>query len=423
MRLNSPLFRAEAEQAHRTSTLGKIVLLRPVSFTVLTVAAACMATAVALLFVFGSYTRRTTVEGVVVPDAGLVKVYAQQPGIVLRKVVTEGHRVARGAVLYIVSTELHSSAQGRTQAALIEQARQRRISLLQEIDKTRALQRDERDTLQAKLASLRAESARLDDQLASQSERASIAADGVARYRRLLAQDYISTDQLQQRQADLLDQQSRLLGLRRERANVNQSLKETVNTLAGLALRHQNQLSQATRSVIDVDQTMIESEARRELVVTAPEAGLVTAAIAEPGQMVDTAHPAASIVPDGARWHVHLFLPSEAVGFVRVGDRVRVRYQAFPYQKFGQYHARVTSIARTALSAVELSTGGMLSNDPRGGHAFYRVSATLDSQNVTAYGKPQPLQAGMALQADILRERRRLYEWVLEPLYSLTGKL
>ncbi|MET5012441.1 secretion protein HlyD, partial [Burkholderia pseudomallei] len=31
--------------------------------------------------------------------------------------------------------------------------------------------------------------------------------------------------------------------------------------------------------------------------------------------------------------------------------------------------------------------------------------------------------AGMALQADVLQERRRLYEWVLEPLYSLTGKL
>lgn len=420
---NSSLFRPEAEQAQRTSALGDIILLRPVSFTFLTVAAACMAFAVALLFVFGSYTRRTTVDGLVMPDVGLVKVYAQQPGVVLRKAAIEGQRVTRGAVLYTVSTELQSAAQGRTQAALIEQARQRKTSLLQEIDKTRSLQQDERDTLSAKLASLRAELARLDDQLVSQRERASIAADGVERYRRLLARDYISTDQLQQRQADLLDQNSRLLALRRERANVNQSLKEAVNTLAGISLRHQNQLSQAKRGVIDVDQMLIESEARRELVVTAPEAGLVTAAIAEPGQMIGTTHPAASIVPDGARWQVHLFLPSEAIGFVRIGDKVRVRYQAFPYQKFGQYHARVTSIARTALSAGELSASGMLATDPRGGNTFYRVIATLDTQNVTAYGKPQPLQAGMALQADILRERRRLYEWVLEPLRSVTGKL
>jgi membrane fusion protein len=419
------LFRQEAQQAQRTSLFGEIILVRPVSFAFLTGAAACMALAVALLFAFGSYTRRTTVEGVVLPDTGLVKVYAQQPGIVLSKAVAEGQHVTRGMVLYTISTELQSAAEGQTQAALIEHARQRKHSLQQEIDKTRVLQQDERDTLQAKIASLRAELARLDDQLTSQRERASIAADGVARYRRLLAQDYISTDQLQQRQADLLDQQSRLLGLQRERANVTQALKDAANQFAGLELKQQNQLSLINRSVIDVDQTLIESEARREIVVTAPETGVATAVIAESGQTISTTHPAASIVPDGARWQVHLFVPSAAVGFVHVGDPVRVRYQAYPYQKFGQYHARVTSIARAALSAAELSTSGIpAAVGARGGDGtFYRVTATLDEQTVTAYGKPQPLQAGMTLQADILQERRRLYEWVLEPLYSLTGKL
>ncbi|MEI0692988.1 HlyD family secretion protein, partial [Pseudomonas aeruginosa] len=44
-------------------------------------------------------------------------------------------------------------------------------------------------------------------------------------------------------------------------------------------------------------------------------------------------------------------------------------------------------------------------------------------QAVTAYGQPRPLQSGMLLNADILQDTRRLYEWVLEPLYSLTGKL
>ncbi|QUN38656.1 HlyD family secretion protein [Burkholderia cenocepacia] len=423
--MSSPaLFRPIAQDAQRTRIHGEIVLVRPVSLTFLVAMTMCMAVAIALLFAFGSYTRRNTVEGVVIPDTGLVKVYAQQPGIVRRKTVVEGQHVTRGMVLYTVSTELQSAAEGHTQTALIEQARQRKHSLLQEIDKTRQLQREERDTLQAKLANLRAELARIDDQLASQRERASIAADGVARYRRLLAQDYISTDQLQQHQADLLDQQSKLLSLQRDRANVSQTLKETTNELAGIALKQQNQLSQISRSVIDVDQTLIESEARRELVVTAPETGVATAVIAEVGQTIDTSHPAASIVPDGAHWQAHLFVPSAAVGFVHVGDPVRVRYQAYPYQKFGQYRARVTSITRTALSAGELSTSGMSVADTRDSDGtYYRVTAALDAQNVIAYGKPQPLQAGMALQADILQERRRLYEWVLEPLYSLTGKL
>lgn len=177
--------------------------------------------------------------------------------------------------------------------------------------------------------------------------------------------------------------------------------------------------------MIDVDQNLIESEAKRRIVVTAPEAGIVTAAIADVGQSVDTSRPLASVVPGGAHWQAHLFVPSAAIGFVRVGEPVRVRYQAFPYQKFGQYPATVVSIARTALSATELANDGGPAATPgeQRDATFYRVIVALDAQHVTAYGAKQPLQAGMTLQADILQERRRLYEWVLEPLYSLTGKL
>jgi membrane fusion protein len=391
-----------------------------VSFAFLTAAAAGMALVVILFFAFGSYTRRTTVEGVVTPDTGLVKLYSKQPGVVLGKHVVEGQRVTRGQVLYTISTDLQSASAGDTQAALIEQARQRKASLQQELAKTRRLQGDERDTLTAKIAGLRTQLVGIDDQLASQRTRMSLAADAAARYAGLLAQDYISTDQAQQQEADLLDQRSKLNSLQRDRAGTAQLLKEAVNDLAGLSLKQQNQLSQIDRSVIDVDQSLIESEAKRELVIATPETGTATAVIAEPGQMADTSHPLASIVPADAHWQAYLFVPSAAVGFIHVGDPVLIRYQAFPYQKFGQYAASVVSIARTALSSSELATSG----GPTGSDStFYRITVALKSQHVTAYDKPQPLQAGMALQADVLQERRRLYEWVLEPLYSLTGKL
>ncbi len=405
--------------------LGDIVLVHPLSMTLLTVVAMVMATCVVLFFAFGTYTRRTTVSGVVMPDAGLVKVYALQPGIVVERDVKEGQRVTRGQTLYTVSTDLQSAAQGATQAALIVQARQRKASLLAEMDKTRSLQQDERDTLRAKIGNLKGTLAQIDDQLAAQRLRTSIAADGATRYRGLLAQDYISKDQAQQREADLLDQQSKLNGLLRDRASTLQSLTEASNELSGLGFKQQNQLAQIDRNVIDVDQNLIESEAKRRIVVTAPEAGIVTAAIADVGQSVDTSRPLASVVPGGARWQAHLFVPSTAIGFVRVGEPVLVRYQAFPYQKFGQYGATVVSIARTALSAAELANDGGPAATPGEGRdaTFYRVIVALDAQHVTAYGAQQPLQAGMTLQADILQERRRLYEWVLEPLYSLTGKL
>ena len=57
------------------------------------------------------------------------------------------------------------------------------------------------------------------------------------------------------------------------------------------------------------------------------------------------------------------------------------------------------------------------------GEQFYRIQVSLKEQGVLAYGELRALQNGMLLEADVLQETRHLYEWVLEPLYSLTGKL
>jgi membrane fusion protein len=117
----------------------------------------------------------------------------------------------------------------------------------------------------------------------------------------------------------------------------------------------------------------------------------------------------------------HLYAPSRAIGFIRPADHVLLRYQAFPYQKFGHAQGVVASVSRTALSASELAgapTGAAANGEP-----LYRITVILARPTITAYGKPQPLQAGMLVDADILQEKRKLYEWVLEPLYSLTGKL
>lgn len=97
------------------------------------------------------------------------------------------------------------------------------------------------------------------------------------------------------------------------------------------------------------------------------------------------------------------------------GDRVLLRYQAYPYQKFGHYGGKVIRVSRSAITP---TTANGESADP-----YYRVLVALDQQSITAYGKQETLRPGMRLDADILDERRKLYEWVLEPLYSLRGQI
>ena len=53
---------------------------------------------------------------------------------------------------------------------------------------------------------------------------------------------------------------------------------------------------------------------------------------------------------------------------------------------------------------------------------LYRVKVALEAQTVAAYGRAEPLQAGMQVEADVLLDRRRLIEWVFEPVFSLAGR-
>ncbi|WP_124300883.1 HlyD family secretion protein [Pseudomonas chlororaphis] len=418
------MFRREALDARQTNGLGDIVLVRPISFTVLTCLATALAVSVAAFFFFGSYTKRSTISGQLVPVGGQVKVYVPQAGIVFEKFVHEGQRVKRGEPLLTISSERYGSDAEPVQAGISRQLEHRRDSLRGELEKVLRLQLDERDSLSNKVASLQRELAILAQQADSQRRLVALSSDATQRYQGLMDKGYISVDQLQQRQAELLGQRQTLQGLERERATLQQQLTERRNELAGLGARQANQQADIQRQLSALEQNLAESEAKRTLLVTAPETGIATAVLADIGQTVDSSRPLLSIVPADAPLQAELYAPSKSIGFIKPGDSVLIRYQAYPYQKFGQYRGQVRSISQTSVSPAELTSmvGGVpgLGKD---GEPLYRLQVSLDKQAVMAYGQSHPLQSGMLLDADVLQDTRRLYEWVLEPLYSLTGKL
>ena len=105
-----------------------------------------------------------------------------------------------------------------------------------------------------------------------------------------------------------------------------------------------------------------------------------------------------------------LFVPTRAAGFVRDGQRVRVLYEAFPYQNFGTYGGRIVKVSRTVLAPADAAAPVEL-KEPA-----YRVTAALDRPDVDANGDRVPLRPDMLLRADIVLDRRTLMDWLLNPL-------
>jgi membrane fusion protein len=416
-------FRKEAVQAQQAPWLGKILLTRPLSFSVLVAVAGTVAATLGAILLLGSYTKRTTVQGQLVPSGGQVKIHAPQAGIVLEKYVVEGMQVASGALLYKISSERYDASASPVQASISQHLQHRRDLLAGEIVKVGKLHADERDTLVSKLASITRESQAVAAQIASQRQLLAIAQDASRRYEGLVEKGYISTDQFQQRQADRLAQIKVLRGLERELAALDQQRIERSNELSGLAMRQANQLAVTDRQLSTAKQELAESEARRTLLIHAPEAGVATAVFAEVGHSVDGGLPLVSIVPANMPLEAELYAPSKSIGFIKPGDAVNIRYQAYPYQKFGIHRGRLMSISRTSISPGELArTVNGIQGIGDNTEQLYRLRVGLSAQDVLAYGQPRALQSGMLLEADIMQDKRRLYEWVLDPLYSLKGR-
>jgi len=182
-----------------------------------------------------------------------------------------------------------------------------------------------------------------------------------------------------------------------------------------------NEIDQLRSKVSEIDEQIANAEVKHAIEIVSSAAGRVTAIAAQPGQYVQAGARLLTIVPAGDKLEAELLAPSTSVGFIRTGDRVLLRYAAFPYQKFGSYWGTVTEISRASLQPNELKTFVPSISETDKSKTFYKVVVTPDSPNVMAYGREQSVEVSMQVEAGVLLDRRAIYEWILEPLYGFRG--
>jgi len=420
---DATLFRSAAVAGSQSQWLGSVILAPSMTRRVFTIFAVLTMLALLSLLYWGEYTRKENVKGWLVPDRGLIRIFAPQSSTVTSVNVADGQDVHEGVTMLALSTERQSATLGATQQEVGRQLRARRESLGNERVLKEQIHARELASLRERLNSLVLDQKAREQELAAQQRRVDLASATYKRLEPLYKQGIIAAIQMEQLEDDRLDRLARLKVLERESAAAAQDRATLAVQLKELPLKQQSELAELDRSIAGLDQELAGVEAQRELVIAAPQSGTVTAMQVKRGSSASPTVPLLSIIPSGSVLEAELFVPSRARGFIHPGQRVLLRYQAFPYQKFGLFVGSVVSISRSALSPDELAReragaiGVREQSEP-----VYQVKVQLERQSVSAYGKSFSLQPGMQLEADIEIEHRRLIEWVLDPLYSLSGR-
>lgn len=413
------LFRKEVIDAQMAPTLGTVRLATPVSHQIWTLAALAIAAGIVVWLCVGQYTRREHASGILVPQAGLLTVTAGSTGTVTKIDVAEGSVVHAGEALLTIADQRSSAAMGDTSAVISDRLNQQQVRLRDDLTNTRHLADEQAQDLRMQQRMLRDQTRQTEAQLTIEQRQVEDLSALLHRLQGLGTKGYVSALDVQQQRTQEEEAEGQVKSLARQRSESQQQLASVSDQLAQLPLTMAGKLNDTGRQIAQNDQSLAQNEANRATVLHAPETGVVSSILIKAGQAVTTGESLLVVMPQGSPLQAQLLVPSRAVGFMHVGTAVALHYQAFPYEKFGVQHGTVASISRNALTPSEITT--LLGQQPPT-EALYQVQVRLTSQTVEAYGKPQSLKPGMALDADLLLDRRPMIEWIFEPLYGMGNR-
>ncbi len=390
------LFRSEVHAAQTAQWLGRVRLHRPLSFSMLTLSALVLGSLLVSFAAWGEVNRKAKLSGVLAPTAGSLIIAAPQAGVVQSLPVLEGQAVQAGDVILVLNTE-HSSVHGGAvglsseRAAAFIDARTQSLRTEQSLRQLQSTQREQ--VLADRARTLQAELRQAGEERALQQRRVQLAQTTLERHEKLAQDGFVAQAQVQTRQEELLDAKARLQSAERQLLALQRDLSATVGERQALAAQLNTDLAQVQRSLSSLEQEASENAARKTVVVTAPHAGVLTGLGVKTGQSVASGQLVATVVPPadapGAKLVAQLFAPSRTVGFVRAGQTVFLRYDAFPYQKFGLYAGRVLNVSETPFAPSELPPNLAQQLIARAGsnEALYRINVELGDQRVQAYGE------------------------------------
>lgn len=203
--------------------------------------------------------------------------------------------------------------------------------------------------------------------------------------------------------------------LKKEHYNALEKLNKK-NYISKSTLKNtESELLEITNKIQSENLELIKYKQSQYQLVKSPVDGIVTNVFYKQGQIAGASKSLLQIIPDNSILVARLYVPSKDIGFLKKGAQVIIKYDAYPSQRFGFYKAFIKEINLTVL------TDEKEDKPIQVGEPYYKIKAELETSYVNLYGKKENLSHGMTLTAVITGEKKKIWQWVFDPIYSYYG--
>ena len=410
------LFRQEVIEGRRERLTGTVVAAVPPGSRLYTAIVAGVTLALIALLVFGQYASKVQVRGSVAHSGGIARVYSPATSEIRQLHVSEGDRVTRGEPLVTISMTQGRVGGGEGVAAQLAELQRQDVELALQQGLATSLGSSATTALEQQKAGLVATIASLDRQRALNASQITLAEADTRRTVRLAADGAGTQRQVEESRATLLARRLDLESVTERLITQREALRAIDSQVAARRIGSSQSYSEIAVRRAELAEQRAALARLDRLVLTAPLGGTDGDIAAHVGQRAQADMSLVTIVPAGSRLEVQLYAPSSAIGFVQPGQEVRLLFDAFPYQKYGAGRGTVTFVSDVLTEPSALDPGLGITEP------VFRVRVAIDPQGLKGAASVRPLRAGMTLSANLVLQRRNLWEVFLEPvLRSVRG--
>ena len=411
------LFRKEAISHQSERLTGDISLAQPLSIK-LTVGILTTVAVLIVTFLFNAqYSRKETVRGFLMPNKGVIKSFAAQGGTIEKLWVKEGDVVEKGQTLATMIIQQRNSDGIELSAQLAKQLQTQQSLLQDEIKQHQTLKIQELNSLTHRQQTLQFEKLALKNQLQLANEKAVLLQEQLTQFSNLNAKGYLSNLDKGRQQQALLEVKQEQQNLKRLLLQQSREVTQLAHNIESVPQQYTLRINNLIRQQSEISRQLVRVDNNHQYTITASNSGTITGIQVVEGESLPRTKPLLHILPAGSVLVAELLLPTRSAGFVQKGHHARLRFDAFPFQRFGFINSKIDRVDRALITPNEVQLP-IEFQEP-----VYRLRAQLATQHMQAFGKNFNLKSGMLFEADIMLEQRTLIEWLLEPLYSLKGRV
>ncbi|EKL0089833.1 HlyD family secretion protein [Salmonella enterica] len=414
------MFRQEALDNRKMKWRGRAILLPGMPLWLTMLGSIAFITAFLTFVIAGTYSRRVNVSGEVTTWPRAVNIYSGVQGFIVRQFVHEGQSIKKGDPIYQidVSKSTRSGVVTDNQRRDIENQLVRVDNIISRLAESKkiTLNTMEKQRLQY------SDAFRLSSDIIRQAaEGIKIMKNNMENYRNYQSKGLITQDQLTNQVALYYQQQNNLLSLSGQNEQNALQITSLESQIQTQAADFDNRIYQMELQRYELQKELVDTDVGGEIIIRALSDGKVDSLSVTVGQMVNAGDSLLQVIPENIEnYYLIIWVPNDAVPYISAGDKVNIRYEAFPAEKFGQFSATVKTISRTPASTQEMLTyKGAPQNTLGISVPWYKVIVKPEKQIISYDGKSLPLENGMKAESTLFLEKRRIYQWMLSPFYDM----